>query len=218
MGRRGPAHRQGRASRYYQHMRRTPLVVLAVLVVGPVLAGHQALSEREAESMRQKLEAIMERASAEAAPSASPVTTSISEREVNAYLRFIAREDLPVGLVDPTITIAGGGRLGGKARIDLDAVRTSKARGSLDPLAYVSGLVELTLSGTLEASRGQGRFTLESATLSGVAIPQSLVQELVTYFTKTADKPRGVDLNRPFDLPAGIQQVRTGSGQATVVQ
>ncbi len=199
-------------------MLRMRFAVPALLVAGVVLSGSQALSERDAESMRQKIDAIVGRGAVEPAPRAASVTTSISEREVNAYLRFIAREDLPVGLVDPTISIATGGKLGAKAQIDLDAVRKSKARSSLDPLAYVSGMVEVTLAGELEASRGRGRFTLDSATLGGVAIPQSLVQELVTYFTRTAEKPHGVNLAEPFDLPAGIQQVRTGNGQATVVQ
>jgi len=199
-------------------MFRMPMAAVALLLAGAVLAGSQALSEQEAESMRLKLDAILERGTVEPAPRATPLTTSISEREVNAYLRFIAREDLPVGLVDPTISIATGGKLGAKAQIDLDAVRKSKARSSLDPLAYVSGMVEVTLAGKLEASSGRGKFMLASATLGGLAIPQSLVQELVTYFTRTAEKPQGVDLEEPFDLPAGIQQVRTGNGQATVVQ
>jgi hypothetical protein len=54
--------------------------------------------------------------------------------------------------------------------------------------------------------------------VGGVSVPRSLVQELVTYFTRTAETPQGVSLDRPFDLPARIQQVRTQTGQATIVQ
>ena len=104
------------------------------------------------------------------------------------------------------------------ANIDLDALRKSKPRGSLDPLAYVSGVVEVNLAGRLETARGRGTFDLESATLAGVEVPESLVQELVTYLTKTEENPAGVSLGRPFDLPARIQQIRTTTGRATIVQ
>jgi hypothetical protein len=200
-------------------MQRTLLAATLVVAAGlSVCASSQALAEREAESMRLKLDAIMVRAAEDPPPGQVPLVTDVSERELNAYLRYVAGPDLPVGVVDPTVGIADKGRLSIKANIDLDAVRKSKSRGSLDPMSYVSGVVEVVLAGTLEASRGRGRFALQSATLAGVTVPESLVQELVTYLTRTADNPEGISLGRPFDLPAGIQQIRTRTGQATIVQ
>jgi hypothetical protein len=200
-------------------MHRTLLVAALVAAAGLTgLANGQALAEHEAESMRLKLEAILVRAAVDPPPKESRLVTDVSEREVNAYLRFVAGPDLPVGVVEPTIGIAESGRLSVRANIDLDAVRKSKSRGSLDPLSYVSGIVEIVLAGTLETSRGRGKFALESATLAGMTVPDSLVQELVTYLTKTADNPEGISLGQQFELPARIQQIRTRTGRATIVQ
>jgi hypothetical protein len=200
-------------------MHRTLLVAALVAAAGLTgLANGQALAEHEAESMRLKLEAILVRAAVDPPPKESRLVTDVSEREVNAYLRFVAGPDLPVGVVEPTIGIAESGRLSVRANIDLDAVRKSKSRGSLDPLSYVSGIVEIVLAGTLETSRGRGKFALESATLAGMTVPDSLVQELVTYLTRTADNPEGISLGQQFELPARIQQIRTRTGRATIVQ
>ncbi len=198
--------------------RATSAWILAAAAAVTSLAGSQALGEQEAESLRLKLDAILVRAAAEPIPKSAPLVTDVSEREVNAYLRFVAGPDLPAGVVDPTLAIADRGRVTISASIDLDAVRKSKVRGSLDPLSYVSGIVDVVLAGTLEASRGKGKFSLESATLAGVSVPESLVQELVTYLTKTAENPGGISLGQAFDLPARIQQIRTRPGQATIVQ
>lgn len=191
---------------------------LILLSAVPGIAAQQALSVEEAESLRQKLQLIVDRGAADSAPGARPLVTSVSEREVNAYFRFAPSGELPVGLVNPTIAIFERGRVSVRANIDLDALRKSKPRGTLDPLAYVSGIVEAVIAGTLEATRGRGKFVLESATLAGVAVPESIVGELVTYLTRTADNPAGISLNEPFALPARIQQIRTGAGQATIVQ
>jgi len=199
------------------HARVVAIATAAAMWLSPA-AARQELTAREAESMQQKLQVILERAAVDPAPADSRLVTAVSEREVNAYLRLVAAPTLPVGLVDPTIAIADRGRLTVNAQIDLDAVRKSKARGSLDPLAYVSGVVPIVLAGRLEASRGRGKFALESATLSGVEVPEMIVQELVTYLTKTAENPAGISFDQPFDLPARIQQIRTSTGHATIVQ
>lgn len=191
--------------------------LMAVAWVGS-FSGSQNFSSDDAASMEQKLQAILDRAALEPPPKNAPLVTPVSEAEVNAYLRLVAGPTLPVGVVDPTVRIADRGRLGVSANIDLDALRKSKPRGSLDPLAYVSGVVQVNLAGRLETGRGRGTFDLESATLAGVEVPESLVQELVTYLTKTEENPAGVSLGRPFDLPARIQQIRTTTGRATIVQ
>jgi hypothetical protein len=45
-----------------------------------------------------------------------------------------------------------------------------------------------------------------------------VLQELVSYYSRTAEDPRGIDLDEPFELPAGIRQIEVGQGQAVVVQ
>ena len=125
---------------------------------------------------------------------------------------------LPEGLVDPRVTIDEGGRVRATSNVDLNRIRQSKTRGWLDPLAYVSGSVEVTATGTLEANDGRGRFLLEQATLGGVTVPKTLLQELVSYYSRSPELPTGVNLEQPFELPARIRRVETRRGTATVVQ
>jgi hypothetical protein len=113
---------------------------------------------------------------------------------------------------------AGNGRVTGEATVDLDAVRTQKKRAWTDPLAYLTGKLLVTAAGTLTAQSGVGRFQLESAQISGLTIPKSLLQELLSYYSKTADRPDGINMDEPFQLPSAIQDIRIGQGVATIVQ
>ncbi len=193
-------------------------VGVCLVAVGSTIVGArpQDLTRRDATAMEQKLIAIVTRA---LTPRASaPLDTSFTDRELNAYLKFNSAEQLPPGVVDPQVTIADTERVSGRAIVDLDAVRKSETRGWLDPLSYVTGSVEVRVAGRLHAANGLGVFTFESASAGGVPIPRSLFDELVAFYTKTPDTPNGVDLTRPFELPARIQAIRLRPGVATVVQ
>jgi hypothetical protein len=108
--------------------------------------------------------------------------------------------------------------LTGRAIVDLDAVRTSEKRGWLDPASYLRGTVEVFVSGILQTSNGKGTFQLESATMGSLPVPKSLLQELVSYYSRTPDLPGGFDLDKPFELPANIREVEIQRGAATIVQ
>ena len=148
---------------------------------------------------------------------AKPVRTSFTDREVNAFFKFNT-EIMPVGVVDPRVTIVDGKQVQARALVDLDVIRKSKVRGWLDPLAYVTGRVELTAAGFLCGANGKGLFQLQSATLGGVPIPASVVQEVVSYYSKTPETPQGFDLDKPFDLPQNIRQLELQRGTATIIQ
>jgi hypothetical protein len=195
----------------------------AVALTGAIAAGvyaGQDLTLTEAQSMGRKLEAILARgmmAPAPARPSGA-VRTQFTEREVNAYLKFFGQAQAPAGIVDPRITIGEGGRLDGRAVVDLDAVRTSRPRGWTDPLGYVTGSMEVRAVGSLKTANGIGTFALHSATLGGVPLPKSLLQELVSYYTRTPDLPGGFNLDQPFELPHNIRQIDIQRGAATIIQ
>jgi hypothetical protein len=193
----------------------TSAVCLLLAAAQP--GAQQPLTKRDADSLEHKLNAIVER-SVSADAGARPLRTVLSDREINAYFRFQGAEQLPAGVVDPTITIAEGGRVSGVATVDLDVVRRSRERGWSDPLAYVSGALELRASGWLRGTNGKGTFVLESATLSGVPIPKALLQEIVAYYSKTPDSPAGFQLDQPFDLPKKIRQIDLQRGAAVIVQ
>lgn len=145
-------------------------------------------------------------------------STQVTDGEVNSYLKFLAGSQVPVGIVDPALHAAGNGRVTGRAVVDLDAVRTQKKRGWTDPLGYLMGKLPVTAAGTLSTSNGVGRFQLESADISGVTIPKSLLQELLSYYSRTPENPAGINMDEPFQLPAAIREIRVGQGSAVVVQ
>ena len=195
--------------------------ILAVLTVAlSVSAGaEQRFSRRDADRFDVKLHQIVDFGNA-AVPRGKAVTrtTQITDAELNAYLQYHATDQIPVGIVEPSINALGNGRVGGRAIVDLDAVRRQKQRGWMDPLGYLTGRLPVTATGTLVTKAGVGQFTLESAEISGVTVPKSLIQELLTYYSKTPENPAGINMDDPFELPARIREIRVSKAQATIVQ
>jgi hypothetical protein len=149
---------------------------------------------------------------------AGPRLTPITERELNAYFRYDMRQFLPAGVTEPTITILGDGRVSATAVVDLDAVRDSADTGTFSPMRLLTGRLPVTASGVLQADHGTARFVLDSADVSGVPVPKGILQQVISYYSRTADNPQGLSLDDAFDLPAGIQEIRVQPGQAIVVQ
>lgn len=88
----------------------------------------------------------------------------------------------------------------------------------MDPLNYISGQVPLTARGVLTARDGKGQFQLTGAEMNGVPLPKAIVQELVSFFSRTASNPNGFSLDEPFHLPAKIREITINPGEAVVVQ
>jgi len=173
-------------------------------------------SRKDAAALKQKVATINAHAER---PTKSGQRTMATENEVNSYLVYDAQSQLPTGVVDPSVTILGPGRLSGRAVVDLDAVRKAKNPTSLlDPMNYLMGRVPVTATGMLKTSNGVGHFALESASVGGVPIPKLILQEIVTYYSRTADNPSGVSLDDPFALPARIREIQVERGQAIIVQ
>lgn len=175
----------------------------------------QDTSRAAAERADKKMQAIMTRAVAPPAK-APALKTTFTEEELNAYMRV--QPDLPTGLTQPTIQFLDGGRVNTRALVNLDIVRLSEKRGWLDPLAYVTGILEVHLIGLFRGANGQGVYTFESARVGGAPVPRSVLQELLAFYTRTPETPKGILLDTPFELPAGIREVELRRGMATVIQ
>ncbi len=197
-------------------MRLWPAIVVALLLASP-LGAQQASARADAERMNKKVQAILARAEAPATP-AKPVTTTITEVELNAYLQLDPTAGLPVGLKHPTLTFLDGGKIDSKALVDLDMIRVAEKRGWLDPLAYVTGILEVRTVGTFRGTNGKGVYVFESATLGGVPIPKTVLAELVAFYTRSPETPKGIPLDAPFELPHRIRDVALRRGVATVIQ
>jgi hypothetical protein len=201
-------------------MARAPVLAAAVLVsVAPLLADNVRVSRQDADRFQAKLTKIVEFGNAKPTAKAPPPrSTAVTDVEVNSYLRFKAGDQIPAGIVEPELNAIGDGRVSGRAVVDLDAVRKQKQRGWLDPLGYLAGRLPVTASGRLTTKEGKGQFLLESAEISGVPVPKAVLQELLTYYSRSAENPAGIDMDAPFELPARIKEIRVGSGTSTVVQ
>jgi hypothetical protein len=114
---------------------------------------------------------------------------------------YQSQPHLPTGVSSPEVTIVGQGRLSGNAVVDLEAIgKRRSSGGALDPWSLVGGRVPV------------------SAEIAGLPVPPSFLQELLSYYSRTPERPQGVRLDDTFSLPANIRQIEVGQGQAVVVQ
>jgi hypothetical protein len=210
--------------------RRARLALAAALLGLAIVGGaarvwaDTAYTRAEAETLQRKIDQIVQLSLAPAAGGTSQAArrtklTTVTEREVNAYLRFHLRDQVPQGMAEPIITIVGDGRVSGRAVVDLDEVsRASRSTSWFDPMRLLTGKLPVTATGVLETRGGSGRFLLETATVSGLPVPKSVLQRVVSYYSSTPEDPDGIGLDDPFALPAQIQEIRVQPGQALVVQ
>jgi hypothetical protein len=198
-------------------------VALALALAVPVV-GQARLTKQDADRFQTKLITIVEFGNqaparpAKGAAAVGPRKTVLSDAEVNSYFRFHAADQIPAGIVDPMLFALGDGRVSGRAVVDLDAVRKQKQRGWMDPMGYLTGRLPLSAQGRLTTQNGVGRFELESAELSGVPVPKTLIQELLSYYSATPENPSGINMDAPFELPSRIREIQVARGNATVIQ
>lgn len=185
-----------------------------LLVMG--VRAEDAQSRRDGDSLQQKLVLIV--LYGQQCPCSRRQKTTITEAEVNGYLVHHAAAQLPEGVVNPHVSILGNGRVAGRATVDLDRVRTSKERGWLDPAAYLTGKLPVTATGILHTQNGKARFELQTATVGGLTVPKVVLQELLSYYSRTPEDPDGLNLDDVFDLPAHIREIQVGKAVAYVIQ
>ena len=194
------------------------VVSLCVALTVAALRAQPGLSKQEGDRFQTKLTQIVAFGNTPPSRGAKARSIAVTDAEVNSYLRFHAGDQIPVGIVEPTLSALGDGLVGGRAMVDLDAVRKQKQRGWLDPLAYLTGRLPVTATGRLHTKDGVGRFELYSAEISGVTIPKGVLQELLSFYSRTPENPAGIDMDAPFELPSRIREIRVAKGHATIVQ
>jgi hypothetical protein len=197
-------------------MKRTAASALLAGLVICTLFAAEPVSRRDAARLQAKLDRI---AKGTRTLGKAPASIPITETELNSYLRYELGDRIPAGVTDPWVSILDNGRLAGKATVDLARVGQSrKSGGMLDPFNLLTGSLPLEVNGVLNAKNGVASFAVESASISSVPVPIWMLQEIVSYYSKSESSPNGVALDKPFVLPNGIREIRTARGQATVVQ
>lgn len=148
-----------------------------------------------------------------------PLSTAFTQAETNSYLKYNAKDLLPTGLTQPEITLIGEGRLSGSAVVDLDIVRQKQSSGGwFDPTSYLTGKLPVTASGRIITGDGKARFEVERAEVSGFPIPRTFLAQMVNFFTRTADNPKGSSIDDTFEMPAKIRRIDVASSKFTVHQ
>jgi hypothetical protein len=175
-------------------------------------------SRADAEAMQTKLDRVAAAAEMPRPASAPPLRTAFAEREINAYLALEGPAFLPAGIALPSVRLGDDGRVRARAVVDLDAVRRSRERSAFDPLAYVTGAVEVVAAGSVDGRDGEGVIRYESATVGGVAVPKTVAQELLRFYSRTPERPSGFAFDEPFALPAGVRAVSVERGSVTLTQ
>jgi hypothetical protein len=205
---------------------RTACLAALLLVAGSTAAtlGAAALSKQQADVFQRKVDVITKQGDVltrQGVPRtrADVRRTPISETEINSWFAYRSQPLLPDGVANPQITIVGNGKVMGNVTVDIGTVaKKQSSGGTFDPLSYLGGHVPINISGVLQTDKGQGRFDLQSADISGVPVPKALIQQVLSYYSRSEDHPAGIRLDDPFELPASIQKIEVGQGQAVVVQ
>jgi hypothetical protein len=197
--------------------RKGQLVLLLLLATA---SSHGAatpqLSKEQGDNLARKIERINRNAAA--APERA-MTTPVLELEINSYLAFNVKTEIPRGLTHPEIRLLGNRQVAGRVYVDIDEFKRGRqAGGILDPFSYITGQVPVTARGALLTKDGIGQFQLAAAEIHGVPLPKPWVQELVSFFSRTQERPNGFNIDEPFNLPAGIRTITIQSGEALVVQ
>ncbi len=195
---------------------RRSIVGILLLAAATTSSAAPNLSREPGERLARKIDEINNNA---AADPVRPKKTPISEPEVNSYLAFNIKDKIPPGLANPEIRMVGAGQLSGRVFVDMDEFkRHRRSGGFLDPFSFISGQVPVTAHGVLRTKDGTGQFQLASAEIHGVPLPKPLVQELVSFFSRTPEHPNGFNIDAPFTLPAEIREIAIDRGTAVVMQ
>jgi hypothetical protein len=198
-------------------VRRVTISSVCILILAIVSVQAAALSRQQADSFAKKLAIINQAATLPQPPAGK--RTVVTEDELNSWFMYRAQPLLPQGVADPRLTIVGGGKVMGTVTVDLEAIGKKKSTGgTFDPWSLLGGRVPVNVSGVLTARDGRGQFDLQQADVSGIPVPMTVLQELVSYYSRTADNPEGVRIEDQFALPANIRQIEVGPAQAIVIQ
>lgn len=182
------------------------------LLGGPSVSAQPRPDPAAADSMSQKLDAMRERYLSRVRVEKD---FRLSESEVNAYLAYRLVEQIPKGVEGLWVRFSADAVNAG-GRVDLAALRDRMARSPLAML--LTGMVPIEVKAKGNAQNGVGKLELENVLLGGIEVPRSLLQQLLTQYSKSATHPDGVRLEDPFELPYGIRSARFVPGEIILRQ
>jgi len=165
-------------------------------------------SAESAQVLQAKIDAI--KASQSKSNGRSPQTIYVSEIELESYVLFHLRKDIPARIDSLDVQLTEGAVA---ADTKLTFAPDTTGNAVLDLL--ITGTHNLFVKGKLTASGKRGKFELEDVRVDGIPVPNLLVETLVTKYVKP--KYPDVDLNAPFEMPWGIESLVITPGKTTIV-
>lgn len=167
------------------------------------------VSPRAAKVLQEKIDAIK---NSENSPQHKRGSSRVqlSEAELESYLMYSLQEDIPAKVDSATVDLA-------QDTVGLDAQLTFAANATGNPMvdALVGGTHNLLFKGKLVADHARGKFDLQEVRVDGIPVPNIFIQTLFKKYVKP-NYP-DADLNEPFDMPWGIEELKIQPGKATVV-
>lgn len=167
------------------------------------------VSERAARSLQSKIDAVR---GAEGSPHHTPGSSrlEVSEAELESYLLFSLKDDIPAQIDSAKVRLVPD-------TISLDAQLTFVSNATGNPVvdALVGGTHNLFFKGKLVAANARGKFDLQEIRVDGIPVPNIFIQTLFKKYVKP--KYPDADLNEPFDMPWGIQELKIETGKAGIV-
>jgi hypothetical protein len=134
----------------------------------------------------------------------------LSEAELESYVLFELKDQIPAQMDSFDVQLQPG-TVGAQTQLTF----ASDATGNPLIDVVVGGTHDLFLKGRLQGTEGRGKFDLEEIRVDGIPVPTILIKALLDKYVKP--KYPEADLNEPFDLPWGIEEVTLEEGKATVV-
>jgi len=185
----------------------------SILLRGTMRSSKNALQgtgSAAAQSMARKV-AQLESNGRRALP--SPITTTMTEDEINAYLASGAVR-LPNGVKSARLSGQAGVI---KATMSVYFYQITASRRSSNPLlGMFSGVHNVDAGAHGSGTGGQGLVNIDTVSLDGVEVPQMMLELFVNRYIKP--KYPNLGLENRFALPDKIDTATVGNHELTVVQ
>jgi hypothetical protein len=167
------------------------------------------VSAKAARSLQQKKDAI-KNADVDPQHKSGSRSVELSEGELESYLLFSLKDEIPAQVDSADVQL-------GRDTVALDTQITFASNPTGNPVtdALVGGTHNLFVKGKFVAQKSRGKFDLQEVRVDGIPVPNVLIQALIKKYV--IPKYPDVDLNEPFDMPWGIEELRIEPGKAIVV-
>jgi len=168
------------------------------------------------EAAAQRVETVFaELESREKANDRQARTYVLAESDLNAYLASEIRKRERKDVEHLSVKMKDENRFLTSLTVNLDQVdiKTDSMTRKLFR-ALLRGTQTIEMDGKLTTDKGKGTYEVESATMNGLPLPATLVNEIIAAVGKQQDPP--FDPTEPFELPYKIQSITVSSGKTTI--